>query len=106
MASAHRRMLNRQFDVPYSNGYQDIVDIDLKGFFDEVQHYKLLQLIYEKVKYRFVASESSWQTLKCKLKHQTKKTLPYSFEERLQKLKEVYRGWINNFRQGSIYEAR
>src|SRR5690606_33066191 len=33
-----------------NDGYQDIVDIDLKGFFDEVQHYKLLQLIYNKVK--------------------------------------------------------
>lgn len=33
-----------------NTGYQDIVDIDLKGFFDEVPHYKLLQLIYHKVK--------------------------------------------------------
>lgn len=33
-----------------NSGYQDIVDIDLKSFFDEVQHYKLLQLIYNKVK--------------------------------------------------------
>lgn len=33
-----------------NDGYQDIVDIDLKQFFDEVPHYKLLQLIYHKVK--------------------------------------------------------
>jgi RNA-directed DNA polymerase len=33
-----------------NDGYQDIVDIDLRSFFDEVQHYKLLQLIYNKVK--------------------------------------------------------
>jgi len=33
-----------------NDGYQDIVDIDLKSFFDEVQHYKLLQLVYNKVK--------------------------------------------------------
>ena len=32
-----------------NTGYQDIVDIDLQGFFDEVPHYKLLQLIYHKV---------------------------------------------------------
>ena len=32
-----------------NDGYQDVVDIDLKGFFDEVQHYRLLQLIYNKV---------------------------------------------------------
>ncbi|MCD8433638.1 group II intron reverse transcriptase/maturase [Tenacibaculum finnmarkense genomovar ulcerans] len=35
-----------------NNGYQDIVDIDLKGFFDEVDHCILLQLIYRKVKCR------------------------------------------------------
>lgn len=211
-----------------NDGYQDIVDIDLRGFFDEVQHYKILQLIYQKVKcpttlwlirkwlrapilikgrlhkrrkgvpqgsplspllsnilldqldkylknegcrfvryaddfsiytkskaearkignkvflflkdkldlpinkaksgirrpvdfevlghgftptyrkgekgkYQLVVNQGSWDNLKRKLKHQTKKTLPYSFEERLQKLKEVYRGWINNFRQGSIH---
>ncbi len=33
-----------------NTGNQDIVDIDLEGFFDEVPHYKLLQLIYNKVK--------------------------------------------------------
>ena len=33
-----------------NQGYQDIVDIDLSKFFDEVAHYKILQLIYEKVK--------------------------------------------------------
>ena len=35
-----------------NDGYQDIVDIDLKGFFDEVDHCILLQLIYHKVKCR------------------------------------------------------
>lgn len=33
-----------------NDGYQDIVDIDLKGFFDQVDHAILLQLIYNKVK--------------------------------------------------------
>jgi len=33
-----------------NSGYQDIVDIDLSKFFDEVAHHKILQLIYEKVK--------------------------------------------------------
>lgn len=33
-----------------NSGYQHIVDIDLKSFFDEVEHYILLELIYEKVK--------------------------------------------------------
>ena len=218
-----------QQSLKYINdGYQDIVDIDLKGFFDEVQHYKLLQLIYNKVKcpttmrlirkwlrtpiqingklhkrrkgvpqgsplspllsnilldqldkhlksqgykfmryaddfsiytkskaeakkvgnatylflkekldlpinkaksgirrpnnfevlghgftptykkgargkYQLVVKEGSWKTLKRKLKFITKKTLPYSFTDRIQKLNEVIRGWINNFRLGSIY---
>ena len=210
-----------------NDGYQDIVDIDLKSFFDEVQHYKLLQLIYQKVKcpitlwlirkwlrapilikgklhkrrkgvpqgsplspllsnimldqldkylkdeghrfvryaddfsiytkskaearkignkvflylkdrldlpinreksgirrpvdfevlghgftptyrkgekgkYQLVVKKGSWLNLKRKLKQITKKTLPSGLEERLYKLKEVYRGWINNFRLGSI----
>jgi len=33
-----------------NSGYQDIVDIDLKSFFDQVEHYVLLELIYKKVK--------------------------------------------------------
>lgn len=33
-----------------NDGYQDIVDIDLKGFFDEVDHSVLLELIYQRVK--------------------------------------------------------
>jgi group II intron reverse transcriptase/maturase len=33
-----------------NDGYQDIVDIDLQGFFDEVSHMRLLQLLYDKVK--------------------------------------------------------
>jgi len=33
-----------------NSGYQHIVDIDLKSFFDEVEHYVLLELIYKKVK--------------------------------------------------------
>jgi RNA-directed DNA polymerase len=211
-----------------NDGYQDIVDIDLKSFFDEVQHYKLLQLIYNKVKcpttlwlirkwlrapilingklrkrrkgmpqgsplspllsnilldqldkhlkskgykfiryaddfsiyaktkeeakkignetylflrdkldlpinreksgirrpsdfeilghglvptyrkgekgkYQLVAKKSSWAALKRKLKVVTKKTLPYSFEERIAKINEVYRGWVNNYRLASIY---
>lgn len=217
-----------QQSLKYINdGYQDIVDIDLKSFFDEVQHYKLLQLIYNKVKcpttlwlirkwlrapilvkgklqqrrkgvpqgsplspllsnilldvldkelqskglrfvryaddfsiytkskaeakklgnevytflkekldlpinraksgirrpntfellghgftptykkgekgkYQLVVKQGSWQSLKRKLKTITKKTLPYSFEERLHKLKQVWQGWVNNYRLASI----
>lgn len=210
-----------------NNGYQDIVDIDLKTFFDEVEHYKLLQLIYNKVKcpitlwlirkwlrapilikgklrkrrkgvpqgsplspllsnilldvldkelkrkglqfvryaddfsiyakskaeakkignevylflknklalpinrdksgirrpstfkvlghgfvptykkgekgkYQLIVKKGSWLNLKRKLKQLTKKTKPYSFEYRLLKLKEVWQGWVNNYRLASI----
>jgi group II intron reverse transcriptase/maturase len=210
-----------------NDGYQDIVDIDLKGFFDEVQHYKLLQLIYNKVKcpttlwlirkwlrapilikgrlhrrrkgipqgsplspllsnilldeldkylkskgqkfvryaddfsiytrskvearkvgnevylflkdrldlpinrgksgirrpnnfellghsfvptykkgekgkYQLVVKKGSWENLKRKLKGITKKTLPYSFEERLHRLRTVWMGWVSNYRLASI----
>ena len=33
-----------------NSGYRDIVDIDLKSFFDEVDHCILLQLLYRRVK--------------------------------------------------------
>ena len=33
-----------------NQGYQNIVEIDLKGFFDEVDHVLLLQLLYRKIK--------------------------------------------------------
>lgn len=33
-----------------NSGYQNIVDIDLKNFFDEVDHCLLLQLLYRKIK--------------------------------------------------------
>ncbi len=35
-----------------NSGYQHIVDIDLKGFFDEVSHSILLQLLYRRIKCR------------------------------------------------------
>jgi len=57
----------------------------------------------EKGKYQLVVEKKRWEKLKRKLKRLTKKTLPYSFELRLQKLKKVWQGWINNFRLGSIY---
>jgi len=57
----------------------------------------------EKGKYQLVVKQSSWGNLKRKLKAATKKTKPYSFESRLATIKEIYRGWINNYRLASIY---
>jgi group II intron reverse transcriptase/maturase len=57
----------------------------------------------ERGKYQLIVQKKSWEKFKRKLKQLTKKTLPYSFEIRLQKLRKVWQGWINNFRLGSIY---
>ena len=35
-----------------NSGYQNIVDIDLKGFFDEVDHCLLMQILYRRIKCR------------------------------------------------------
>jgi group II intron reverse transcriptase/maturase len=56
-----------------------------------------------KGQYQFVVKKDSWESLKRKLKGITKKTKPYSFEERLQKLSEVWKGWVNNYRLASIH---
>ena len=56
----------------------------------------------EKGKYQLVASEKGWKTLKQKIKTITRKTTPASFDERIQKLKELQRGWLGYFRMASI----
>jgi RNA-directed DNA polymerase len=55
-----------------------------------------------KGKYQLVVTDKSWSNLKRSLKSITKKTAPSSFEERVTKLKEVQRGWINYFRMGNM----
>jgi len=57
----------------------------------------------EKGKYQTIVSDKSWKKLKQKLKAITRKTTPMSFDERIHKLNEVQRGWVNNFRMASIY---
>lgn len=57
----------------------------------------------EQGKYQIVVEKKRWKLFKRKLKQITKKTLPYSFTGRLQKLKTIWQGWLNNFRLGSIY---
>lgn len=56
----------------------------------------------EKGKYQLVVSEKSWKSLKEKLKAVTRKTIPMTFDERMQKLKEISQGWLNYFRMASI----
>ena len=56
-----------------------------------------------KGKYQLVVSEKSWKNLKQHLKTITCKTAPQSIAERVSKLKEVGRGWVNYFRMASIH---
>lgn len=55
-----------------------------------------------KDKYQLVVKGSGWDSLKRKLKQITKKTNPYRFEERLRRMAEVWRGWINNYRLANM----
>jgi group II intron reverse transcriptase/maturase len=56
-----------------------------------------------KGKYQLVVSDKSWKKLKQNLKILTRKTTPSSIAERISKLKEVGRGWVNYFRMASIH---
>lgn len=56
----------------------------------------------ERGKYQLVVSKKGWEKLKQKLKTITRKTTPMSFDERIGKLNEVQRGWVNAFRMASI----
>ena len=53
-------------------------------------------------KYQLVVSEKSWNNLKQRLKNLTRKTAPMTFDERIRKLNEVQRGWLNYFRLASL----
>jgi RNA-directed DNA polymerase len=55
-----------------------------------------------KGKYQVVAAEKSWDKLKQSLKTITRKTSPLSIAQRIHKLNEVCRGWLNYFRMASI----
>ena len=56
----------------------------------------------DKGKYQLVVSDKSWLSLKRSLKTVTKKTAPITFDQRIAKLKEIQRGWLNYFRMGNI----
>src|ERR1035437_10301819 len=56
----------------------------------------------EKGKYQLVVSDKSWKSLKQKLKTITRKTTPCTFDERIQRIKEVQRGWLEYYRIASI----
>jgi RNA-directed DNA polymerase len=58
----------------------------------------------EKGKYQLVAEASKWKAFKAKLKVLTRKTILASFDERIQRINQLVRGWINYFKLGSIQQ--
>lgn len=58
----------------------------------------------EKGSYQLVVTKERWQKFKARLKEITRKTNPMSFEERIRKLMEIQRGWINYFKYASIQQ--
>jgi RNA-directed DNA polymerase len=56
-----------------------------------------------KGKYQLVADRSALRRLKDKIKFITKKTIPASFDERIERLNQVIRGWINYFKLANMY---
>ncbi|MBK9023568.1 MAG: hypothetical protein IPL69_06275 [Saprospiraceae bacterium] len=51
----------------------------------------------ERGKYQLVVSKKKWETLKEKLKAITRKAIPMNFDERIERLNWLIRGWTNNF---------
>src|SRR3989339_886234 len=56
----------------------------------------------EKGKYQLTVSDKGWESLKQKLKTITRKTTPCTFDERIQRIKEVQRGWLGYYRMANI----
>ena len=56
-----------------------------------------------KGKFQLVVSKKSFEELKRKVKYITRKTIPASFDERIQKLSWLMYGWINYFKHANIH---
>ena len=79
------------------SGVRKPVQFELLGFGFESTYKK-----GDKGKYQLVVGKKAWTRLKERLKSLTRKTAPISFDERIQKINEVQRGWLNYFRGTSI----
>ena len=56
----------------------------------------------DKNKYQLTVSDKAWTKFKQKLKEVTRKTKPIKLSERISKINEIQRGWLNYFRGASI----
>lgn len=57
----------------------------------------------EKGKYQLVVTAKKFKSFKERLKELTRKTIPMSFGERIDKINATIRGWLNYFRHASIH---
>jgi group II intron reverse transcriptase/maturase len=57
-----------------------------------------------KGKYQLVVEGKRFKAFKAKLKEITRKTRPMSFDQRVQKIIDAQRGWINHFKFASMYD--
>ena len=76
------------------SGIRRPTDFTLLGYGFEAGH--------SKGAYVPVVAEKSWKKLKENLKETTRKTTPKTVAERIAKINEIQRGWLNYFRAGNI----
>jgi RNA-directed DNA polymerase len=94
------RFLNKRLRLPVNqekSGIRRPVDFQILGY-EFVPTYRK----GDKGQYQLVVSEKGCQRLKQSLKVITRKTTPSAFDERIQQIKEVQRGWLNYFCMASI----
>jgi len=71
----------------------------------DILGYHLVPVFKKGVKgqYQLVVSAKSWKVFKRKLKELTRKTIPMSFDQRIQRLSRLIRGWLNYFKLANIH---